>query len=151
MSLFKILVPRLLVVTSVLGLPSFAVAATAYASFTPAPAQVRAAATPSFVECFSQAGVNSTLRNNCVEDELSQVERRIDETYRVKLASRSADDAAMLRTDHLTWLRARDVGCDNKVESLRGIQGTLNGRFELVKQCRLQESLRRVVWLETQI
>jgi uncharacterized protein YecT (DUF1311 family) len=153
MSVFKSLVPRLVVLGAILGLPSIAVAANDYANFTVTPTQMQGAVSSTFALCLERAGVNSGSRHECVANELVAVQRRIDETYRAQLAVKSEDEAAIMRNDNLSWMRARELTCDTKTEALR-TSIDLGGpalRVSEMNRCLLQESVRRIIWLQLRV
>ena len=128
-------------------LPSLGLARAPYQAFVVTPEQVHAAASEDYRRCVTLAGVNTVSKSNCDSVEQRLVNRRLEVRYRAVLAELTGDSARAYRVGHQSWMRIRDRDCAGALRKLFNHQD-MDNYVKQVTKCRLDESLRRTVWLE---
>ena len=143
---YKLKVATLLA-ASVLVAPSVGQANTGYQSFGLTQQEIQQAASADYRRCVTLSGVNTSAQADCATAEQSLVDRRLAERHRAVLSGLSGSRAQEFRVNQQTWVRLRDQNCSKTWRRLLEAND-LREYSKKMKQCILDESLKRIVWLE---
>jgi uncharacterized protein YecT (DUF1311 family) len=91
---------------------------------------------------------NTANINECTDTEYSRLDGRLNASYQNALRRLSRQKAAALRSDERGWLATRDEKCLADLKEEREGGGTIYSI--LIRDCRLEELKRRILWIERQ-
>jgi uncharacterized protein YecT (DUF1311 family) len=126
--------------------PKLAHAGSSYASFQPSKAQLSALNGRTYVVCMDNSAGNTANINECTDNEYTRLDGRLNASYQSALRRLSRQKAAALRSDERGWLATRDDKCLADLKEEREGGGTIYSI--LIRDCRLEELKRRVLWIE---
>jgi uncharacterized protein YecT (DUF1311 family) len=134
-----------------------AYAETSYATFMPEQSQLSTVLSETYRRCDQTSGTNTFRKQECASEEITRLERRINESYRARLLQLTGSDARAYRGQQQIWQRTRDRACLAKVDAARNAPtlGFDAQRFDesqfvnQLTQCRLEEFQRRAVWFNS--
>lgn len=75
---------------------------------------------PSFKQCLGAAGGSTPPSRDCMDDEYSYQDKRLNRTYKQLMASLGKSDALRLRAEERRWIRWRDGYCNRDEAELAG-------------------------------
>ncbi len=75
---------------------------------------------PTFTQCLKDAGGSTPPTKDCMDDEYSYQDKRLNRTYKQLMASLGKESGQKLRDEERRWIRWRDGRCNKQEAELAG-------------------------------